>query len=256
MHPRWLASLFGIVVLAGCEESVVTASPTISPEVEGRWISVVVANHGDTDHELAVVGDPHPDPVGVAEPATIPGHASRRVRFFVPDHADWIVTSNGMPALFADDVDGWCGRLDVTINVQPDFASAEVPSRIWMGPGNCDGPPDISPTRLSIYMRDQSAMVMGWKVTSGQFEVSRGLVTESPSATCILVPVDWTLYLSREQDIMDRPDPFAGTPAIESRHLIPDGEVTLSIDVDRLGNPTVTVDQIHEWWGGPPPQCP
>jgi hypothetical protein len=127
-----------------------------------------------------------------------------------------------------------------------------------------DSPPAIDPTQLDdgptevvIYMRDQSVLVIGWEIASGQRVEARGAVSQQPSARCILVPADWALRLWRARDIIDRPDPLAeGGAALTSGEVIADGHVTLAIDVDVSGNPGVIVDRAPEWWRGPDPDCP
>jgi len=253
---RFAYALLGIGVLAGCGQSVVTDSAAHSPELAGRWISVDVANATDTDHALAIVDRRDPTrAVGVADPATVLGHATQQLRLFVPDDIPWTLRSNGVEALNALNVDGWCGDLPITIHIAEGIVAPAVPTFVDMGPGNCLGP--VPPTQMTMYMRDQSVLVVGWKIMSGMRVEALGVVSERPTARCIIVPFDWELQFWVVEDIMDRPDRLADMgSALTAGEVMPDGDVTIAIDVEVTGLPWVTFDRIPEWWQGPEPECP
>jgi hypothetical protein len=146
MNRRLLAGLLGAAQLASCGQSEVADPTPTGTVLEGRWISLVVENTGDPDQHLTVVDDRElARVVGVADPAVVPGHATVRVRFFVPDSVPWMVKSNEMLLLSAGDVAGFCGALPIRIHVAWDAGFLEQP--IWMGeapgfpgrpPNNCD----------------------------------------------------------------------------------------------------------------------
>ena len=143
MLSAWIVAFF---TLAACDQSAVVHPAADGPEVAGRWISVGVNNEGEPDHHLSVVDERDlTRVVGVANPATIPGHTTMRARLFVPDDIPWMVKSNDLLLLGAGDVQGFCGTLPVTLHLNWGAGTVEVP--IWMGeavgfpgrpPDNCD----------------------------------------------------------------------------------------------------------------------
>jgi hypothetical protein len=142
MNLRSLSCIVGIVLIAGCAGDV--ADPTShGSQTAGRWISLWVENAGEPDHHLSVVDDRDlTRVVGIADPATVPGHTTMRVRIFVPDDIPWMVRFNELLLLTPDHAAGFCGTLPVTIHVNWSAGSVEVP--IWMGeaPGFPGRPPD------------------------------------------------------------------------------------------------------------------
>ena len=248
--------MLGAVLLAGCGQSVVTESAAPPSEVEGRWITVDVANATDTDSDLAVVdgGDPT-RVVGASQPSTILAHTREQVRLFVPDDISWVVTSNGVGGFYEHMVDGWCGELPVTINLAEGIIDATVPAYVHSGPGNCDAP--VPPVRMTLYMRDQSVMGIGWEIVSGLGVEARGVVSEQPTAFCVIVPYDWELHFSIVEDLMDRPDRLADMgPALSAADVIPAPDMPLAIDVQVTGLPSVSWTGVPDWYHGPDPACP
>jgi hypothetical protein len=254
MNRSWAAgALLGIVAIAGCGEPAVTDTTVDPSEVDGRWITVDVANATDEHSTLAVVDEDDTSRViGVVDPPTVLGQTTQRVRLYVPDDTAWVVTSNGVGGLSAPMVDGWCGDLPVTINVADGIVDAAVPAFVQSGPGNCDGP--IPPIRMSLYMRDEGLLTVGWKILSGPGVVAQGVVSEEPSAECILVPHDWELHFWTVEDFMERPDRLAGNAAATAADWLPAPDMELAIDVQVW--PTVSLDSIPDWWDGPAPDCP
>lgn len=251
---RFAGVLIGIGLLAGCGPSDVPSPAALASGLEGRWITVEVANATDTNSTLAVVDEDDPTRiVGAAQPSTVAGQSREHVRLFVPDDVPWMVTSNGAHALSTDAVDGWCGELPVTINLADGIVDAAVPAFVHSGPGNCLGP--VPPIRMTLYLRDQSVMGIGWKVVSGQGTEALGVVSEQPTARCIVVPYDWALQFSVVEDFMDRPDRLADMgPAVTAADV--HGDVALGIDIEVSGLPAITWTGTPEWWHGPQPNCP
>ena len=156
--------------------------------------------------------------------------------------------------LYADMVDGWCGDLPVTINLAEGIVDAAVPAYVHSGPGNCLGP--VPPVRLTLYMRDASVLVIGWRLESGGDIQAQGLVSEEPTAVCVVVPYDWELHLWTEEDIMERPDRFAQDgPAMTAADWIPAPNLAVSIDIPVVPN-TEYRTGVPNWWHGPEPECP
>lgn len=254
MSMRSLSCIVGIVLIAGCAGDV--ADPTAqTSEVEGRWITVTVANATDTDSNLAVVDEGDlTRVVGAAQPSTIAGHTTEQLRLFVPDDSSWVVTSNGVGGLYAQMVDGWCGDLPVTINLAEGIVDAAVPAFVHSGPGNCLGP--VPPIRMTLYMRDQSVMGIGWKVSSGLGVAAQGIVSEQPTAQCFIVPYDWVLDFWVAEDFMDREDRHAGNFLTTAGDVPPAPDLALAIDIQVTSLPDVSWDGIPDWWRGPEPHCP
>jgi len=243
------------VDLASCLEREETRAPLAPSGSEERWITVHVANATDTASTLLVVDEYDPTHiVGVAEPSTVAAQTTEQVRLHVPEDVRWVVTSNGQGGLYAEMVDGWCGDLPVTINLAEGIVSAAVPNYVFAGPGNCLGP--VPPVRVTLYMRDESVLEIGWKLVSGGEIEAEGLVSEEPSALCVVVPYDWELHFWTEEDIMERPDRIAeANPSVTAGDLLPAPDLALSIDIPVVPNPEVGTG-VPDWWDGPEPGCP
>ncbi len=240
---------------ASCSESEKTREPLAPSGSDERWITVAVANATDTAGNLAVVDENDVTRVvGIAQPSTVEAQTTEQVRLLVPEDVRWVVTSNGVGGLYADMVDGWCGDLPVTINLAEGIVDAAVPAYVHSGPGNCLGP--VPPVRLTLYMRDASVLVIGWRLESGGDIQAQGLVSEEPSAVCAVVPYDWELHLWTEEDIMERPDRFAQDgPAMTAADWIPAPNLAVSIDIPVVPN-TEYGTGVPNWWHGPEPECP
>ncbi|MDQ2673066.1 MAG: hypothetical protein M3Y40_00235 [Chloroflexota bacterium] len=238
-----------------CSEREETREPLAPSGSEERWITVDVANATDTASTLAVVDENDlTRVVGMARPSTVAAQTTEQVRLLVPEDVRWVVTSNGVGGLYAEMVDGWCGDLPVTINLAEGIVEAAVPAYVHSGPGNCLGP--VPPVRLALYMRDQSVLGIGWKLVSGGEIEEQGLVSEEPTAVCVVVPYDWELHLWTEEDIMERPDRFAGTgPSLTAGDVVPDPDLAITIDIPVIPNAEVRTG-VPDWWDGPKPDCP
>jgi hypothetical protein len=234
---------------------VVPSASAGASQLAGRWISVDVANATDTDHRFAIVDQRDPTRVvGVAKPATVLGRATQQLRLFVPDDIPWTLRSNGVEALNAHMVDGWCGDLPITINLAEGIVDAAVPAFVHSGPGNCLGP--VPPIRMTLYMRDQSVMGIGWKISSGSGVAAQGIVSEQPTARCFIVPYDWVLDFWVAEDFMDREDRHAGNFLTTAADVPPAPDLTLAIDIQVTSLPDVSWGGIPDWWRGPEPDCP
>lgn len=239
---------------ASCTEREETREPLAPSGSEDRWITVEVANATDTASNLAVVDENDPTrSVGIARPSTVAAQTTEKVRLLVPEGVRWVVTSNGAGGLFAEMVDGWCGDLPVTIHLAESIVEAAVPNYVSVGPGNCLGP--VPPVQLTLYMRDASVLGVGWKLVSGEEIEAQGVVSEEPSALCVVVPYDWELHFWTEEDFMDRPERLPEGPSLTAGDVLPAPDLALSIDVPVIPMPEVRTG-IPDWWRGPAPDCP